>query len=231
MFDDVKRVLIVAAHADDMETIMGGTVAMLTERGVVVKQLLCTRGDIGASNPAPDLTRDNLATMRQAEARAAAAELGVLDVEFLDHPDGELVADLTLRAEIARVYREFQPDTVFTFDPWWPGQAHPDHTATGRAAIDAYMPSKMPLYRPEQLTNGASVAQIKQVYLFGGSATADIVVDVTPYWERKLRATFLHTSQFAQPERATEWLVGWASETGKRIGVQYAEAFAKMNVW
>ena len=48
-------------------------------------------------------------------------------------------------------YRKWQPDTIFAFDPSWAGQIHPDHRAAGRAALDAFMPSKMRLYRPEQL--------------------------------------------------------------------------------
>mgnify|MGYP000373262809 CR=1 FL=1 len=33
--------------------------------------------------------------------------------------DGELVADLTLRAQIARLIRVTQADTLWTFDPYW----------------------------------------------------------------------------------------------------------------
>ncbi len=232
MFEDVQRAIVVAAHPDDMETVMGGTVAMLTERGVFVVEVLLTNGDIGASGDIPpDLTRAKLAAIRQAEARAAAAQLGVHDVVFLDRPDGELVADLALRSEVARLYRHYQPDTLFTFDPSWVGQAHPDHTAAGRAAIDAYMPSKMPLYHPEHLFEGLKVADLKRVYLFGGSSNQDLVVDVTPYWERKLQATVKHVSQFPEPEKPMEWLEKWGSEVGQRIGVKYGEAFSTMNVW
>ena len=231
MFETVKRAIVVVAHPDDMETVLGGTVARLAERGVELMEVMCTNGDIGASAPPPDMTRVSLSALRQQETLAAAAALGCHTVEFLDRPDGELVPDLELRAEIARCYREFQADTLFTFDPWWHGQAHPDHTAAGRAAIDAYMPSKMPFYRPEQLHHGVQTSQIKQVYLFGGSERADLVVDITPYWDQKIRAVLLHKSQFSEPERAIEWLSGWGREVGARIGATYAEAFAEMRVW
>lgn len=232
MFEAVQRAIVVAAHPDDMETIMGGTVTLLTERGVQFVEVLITNGDIGASGELPpDLTRASLAARRQAEARAAARELGVQDVVFLDRPDGEVVADLDLRADIARLYREVQPDTLFTFDPWWAGQAHPDHTAAGRAAIDAYMPSKMPLYHPEQLHGGVRVADIKQVYLFGGSGGQETLVDVTAYWERKRQACLLHQSQFPDPQQSLEWLERMGKEIGARLGVTYAESFTKMNVW
>lgn len=232
MFEDVKRAIIVVAHPDDLETIMGGTAALLADRGIELIEALVTSGDIGASGDLPpDLTRHSLAATREAEALAAAADLGVRDVVFLGHPDGEVVPDLALRAEIAGLYRRYQPDTLFTFDPYWHGQAHPDHSAVGRAALDAYMPSKMPFYRPEQIREGLSVANIKQVYLFGGGSREEIIVDVSAYWERKVQATLRHVSQFPDPEGPLEWLRKWGSEIGARIGVPYAEAFIKMEVW
>lgn len=229
-FGEVKRVLVVAAHPDDLETACGGTVALLIERGAEVALLLCTDGDIGTHDPS--FTRATLAATRREEALAGARVLGLQEVFFLGHPDGELVADLTLRAEVAGVYRRWQPDTVFTFDPFWAGQAHPDHTAAGRAAVDAYMPSKMELYHPEQLVDGVKVADVKRFFFFGGSnREGEITIDISPVWEKKLAATRCHVSQFGQKEEALQWLAEWNRETGKCCGLEYAEAFHSMRVW
>ena len=73
-----------------------------------------------------------MATTRLLEAEEAARILGIQQVHSLGHHDGELVADLELRAQIARFYRITQADTLFTFDPFWPGQVHPDHRAAGQ---------------------------------------------------------------------------------------------------
>ena len=165
--DEIKRILVVAAHPDDLETTSGGTLALLIGRGVEVALLLGTDGDIGTHDLS--FTRETLAAVRRQETLAGAAALGIKDVFFLGHHDGELVADLALRAEVAGIYRRWQPDTIFTFDPAWGGQAHPDHIAAGRAAVDAYMPSKMELYHPEQLVDGVKVADVKRFFFFGGS--------------------------------------------------------------
>ncbi len=229
-FGEVKRILVVAAHPDDLETACGGTVALLVERGVEVALLLCTDGDIGTHDLS--FTRQTLAAVRREEALAGARVLGLQTVFFLGHPDGELVADLTLRAEIAHIYRRWQPDTVFTFDPFWAGQAHPDHTAAGRSAVDAYMPSKMELYHPEQLVDGIRVADVKRFFFFGGSnREGEITIDISPAWEKKLAATRCHVSQFGQREEALQWLAEWNRETGKCCGLEYAEAFHPMRVW
>jgi LmbE family N-acetylglucosaminyl deacetylase len=227
---DIHRVLIVAAHPDDLETSSGGTVALLIDRGITVALLLCTAGDIGTHDPS--FTRASLAAVRRQETLAGAAVLGITEVFFLGHPDGELAADLALRAEVAQIYRRWQPDTIFTFDPTWGGQAHPDHTAAGRAAVDAYMPSKMELYRPEQLLTGACVADVKRFFFLGGSHREDeITIDISAAWPRKLAATRCHASQFGHKEEALQWLAEWNRETGQCCGLAYAEAFHAMTVW
>ncbi len=228
--DEVRHVLVVAAHPDDLETACGGTMLLLIQAGVAVSLLLCTDGDIGTHDPA--FTRATLAAARRRETLAAAEIIGLNDVIFLGHPDGELVADLTLRAEVAAAYRRLQPDTVFTFDPFWPGQAHPDHTAAGRAAVDAYMPSKMELYHPEQLVAGVKVADVKRFFFFGGSnREGEITIDISSVWPTKVAATRCHVSQFGQKEEALQWLADWNRETGKCCGLEYAEAFHPMRVW
>lgn len=228
--DEVKRILVVAAHPDDLETTSGGTLALLSARGVEVALLLGTDGDIGTHDRS--FTREKLAATRRQETLAGAAALGLTEVFFLGHHDGELVADLALRAEVAGIYRRWQPDTIFTFDPAWGGQAHPDHTAAGRAAVDAYMPSKMELYHPEQLTGEVRVANVRRFFFFGGSnRTGEITIDISSTWERKLAATRCHVSQFGQKEEALQWLAAWNHETGKCCGLEYAEAFHSMQVW
>jgi LmbE family N-acetylglucosaminyl deacetylase len=232
---DIRRLLVVAAHPDDLETSCGGTLALLVDAGVEVALLLCTDGDIGTHDVS--CTRESLAATRREETLAGARALGLKEVFFLGqlgagHHDGELVADLQLRAEVAHVYRRWQPDTIFTFDPYWHGQAHPDHTAAGRAAVDAYMPSKMELYHPEQLVEGVKVADVKRFFFFGGSERQGVItVDIAAAWERKLKATRCHLSQFGQREEALQWLEEWNHETGKCCGLDYAEAFHSMAVW
>lgn len=228
--EEVKRVIVVAAHPDDLETACGGTIKLLVDRGVEVVLLLGTDGDIGTHDVS--FTRETLAATRREETLNGARVFGLKDVIFLGHHDGELVADLALRAEVAAAYRRCQPDTVFTFDPFWVGQAHPDHTAAGRAAVDAYMPSKMELYHPEQLAGSVNVADVKRFFFFGGSnREGEMTIDISSVWESKVAATRCHVSQFGQKEEALEWLAEWNRETGKCCGLEYAEAFHPMRVW
>ncbi|MCB0178175.1 MAG: PIG-L family deacetylase [Anaerolineae bacterium] len=229
-FDEVKRLIVIAAHADDLETMCGGTIAKLAGRGVTIFSVNCTLGDIGVQTK--DMLRWTLAATRIAEAEAAAEILGIEQTYNLGQPDGELVASLELRAQIARLYRLTQADSLLTFDPYWSGQAHPDHRAAGQAALDAYMPSKMPLYRPEQLNEtGADLGRIERVFLFQAAPEPEIYVDITDVYDTKMAACRAHLSQFPQGDESLEWMKELDQGRGKTIEVTYAEAFKQMQVW
>jgi LmbE family N-acetylglucosaminyl deacetylase len=229
-FDEVQRLIVVAAHPDDMETMCGGTVALLAGRGVTVFSVNCTLGDIGAQ--AGDITRPKLAVTRLDETEEAAHVLGVEETFNLGRPDGELVADLDLRAQIARLYRHTAADTLWTFDPFWAGQIHPDHRAAGQAALDAYMPAKMPLYRPEQLTEpGTCLGCLERVFFFSTTREPDIFIDISDIYETKLAACMAHHSQFPNGEESLEWMKELDRRKGEVIDAPYAEAFKHIEVW
>ncbi|MCB0070927.1 MAG: PIG-L family deacetylase [Caldilineaceae bacterium] len=230
IFEDVKRIIVVAAHPDDLECLCGGTISLLTARGVEVISVNCTLGDIGTQDAAT--VRPALASTRLSETDAAARVLGLTATYNLGHHDGELVPDLELRAQIARLYRVSQADTLMTFDPFWNGQIHPDHRAAGQAALDAYMPSRMPLYRPEQLREeGADLAQIKRVLLFGTGREPDVYVDVSPVYATKLAACMAHVSQFPKGEESLQWMKERDTRGGEAVNVPYAEVFKRMLTW
>src|SRR5687768_7658053 len=135
-----ERVLVVAAHPDDIEFGAAGTVARWVGEGATVRYLLVTRGDKGSDDPSADMAA--LARVREDEQRAAAAELGVEGVDFLDEPDGQVEPSLALRERITRAIRAFRPEVVMTHDPTvlfvnneWVN--HPDHRVVGRATVDA----------------------------------------------------------------------------------------------
>lgn len=229
-FAEVRRVVVVAAHPDDLECCCAGTLVQLMRRGVEVFSVNCTLGDIGAQEG--DIVRPALAATRLRETEDAARLLGLAGTANLGHHDGELMPDLELRAQIARIYRVTQADTLFTFDPHWVGQIHPDHRAAGQAALDAYMPAKMPLYRPEQLREaGAGLCKLQRALLFSTGPQPELCVDVTDVYAEKLAACRAHVSQFPHGDDSLTWLREMDGATGKQIGVPYAEGFRLLRVW
>ncbi len=230
VFDKVERLIVVAAHPDDLETLCGGVITLLARRGVKIYSVNCTMGDIGTQQR--QIIRPALATTRLSETEDAAKILGIEQTYNLGRHDGELVADLELRAQIARLYRVTQADTLFTFDPFWTGQIHPDHRAAGQAALDAYMPSKMPLYRPEQLNEPETcLGCLQRVFVFATDREPDICIDIADVYPIKLAAAMAHRSQFPEGEESLEWMREMDHRQGRLGDVAYAELFKQIEVW
>src|SRR5262249_15525732 len=114
--DTRPRVMAIFAHPDDAEFLCSGTVARLTRSGYRAHYVLPTSGDKGSDDPGA--TPERLVVVREAEQLAAAKILGVEEVTFLRHGDGELEVTIPFRRELAEVIRRGQPDIVLTFDPW-----------------------------------------------------------------------------------------------------------------
>lgn len=135
---DWSRALAVVAHPDDLEYGGAAAVARWTAEGRTVTYLLVTRGEAGIDSLPPQ----ECGPLREAEQRAAAAEVGVSVVEFLDHPDGLVEYGVPLRRDIAAAIRRHRPELVVTgnFRETWPGGTAlnmADHVVTGRAVVDA----------------------------------------------------------------------------------------------
>ncbi|HFC11258.1 MAG TPA: hypothetical protein ENJ56_00335, partial [Anaerolineae bacterium] len=64
-FDKTERLIVVAAHPDDLETQVAGTLIQLIARGVVVFSVNATLGNIGSHDPA--FNRHTLAVRRLEE--------------------------------------------------------------------------------------------------------------------------------------------------------------------
>ncbi|KKU11252.1 MAG: hypothetical protein UX15_C0012G0009 [Parcubacteria group bacterium GW2011_GWA1_45_7] len=80
IFRDVKRVLVVMAHPDDMELICGGTVARLIATGRKVRSVVMTNGGKGMQNRI-DVTENDFGKIRVGEQMAAGKVLGIPDDE------------------------------------------------------------------------------------------------------------------------------------------------------
>ena len=141
------------------------------------------------------MSRAEMAALRQDEQRAAAAVVGVSDVRFLGHPDGMVETTLELRRDISRVIRQVRPERVLTQSPErnleFIFASHPDHLATGEAAVDAVYPdARNPFAHPELLdVEGLEPWTVPELWIMGpGGQDAGVAVDTTATVERKVAA-------------------------------------------
>jgi LmbE family N-acetylglucosaminyl deacetylase len=219
--DTRPRVMVMFAHPDDAEFICSGTVARFVQAGYRAQYVLATSGDKGSHDLS--LTPEQLAATREAEQLKAAQILGVEEVTFLRHLDGELEVSIPFRRELARVIRLGRPDVVLTFDPWQHYQVHPDHRAIGQSALDAVAAARDPMYYPDQLTGGLTEWRAHNVYFFS-TDNPNYYVDITRTIERKIEALLAHASQIGSRDIA-EFVRARARVVGGEIGVEFAEAF------
>jgi LmbE family N-acetylglucosaminyl deacetylase len=218
-----ESAMVIAAHPDDAEFTVAGTVAAWAKAGCRVTYVVCTDGNTGSHEPG--MTREKLAEVRRAEQRAACATLGVSEVVFLGYDDGQLQPTLELRRDLVRAIRQHKPEVVIVSDPTklLIGDEyinHPDHRAAGQAALDAVAPaSEMPLLWPEV----GAPHRARQVYVYGND-TPNVWVDVTETIEQKIAALKQHASQMGHWD-PTEMIKAWGAETGKEKRLAYAESY------
>ncbi len=221
------RFMVIAAHPDDAEFGPSGTAAAWIGRGSVGWLVCCTSGDQGGEDPDADPLE--LAALREAEQRAAAAVIGYAGVSFLHQPDGALANDLALRELLVREIRTFRPDAVLATDPETVfhtdgGVNHTDHRAAGMAAIDAVYPAaRNPMAFPALARAGLAAHIVRRLYLFW-SNKPDAWVDIGPTLDRKLAALAEHRSQIRDAEALADRIRSWASEEGAAVGLESAEA-------
>ena len=178
----MKRFLCVAPHPDDAELGMGGTLIVLAKAGHHVTICDLTNGE-----PTPNGTPET----RQKEWTEATRRMN----EGLDTPierrnlylkNRELEHTIANRHALAATIRETRPDVVFY--PYYP-DAHPDHIAAHKLAIDARFDAK--------LTNAPNIRgephhPKRIIQYFCTHLRTDIVptfcVDVSEVFEQKLHA-------------------------------------------
>ena len=219
----VQRILVVAAHPDDVDFGSAGTIATWTDAGLEVSYCIATAGDAGGFDPA--VPRSAIAGIRQEEQRKAAAAVGVTDVEFLGYPDGQLVVSIALRRDITRVIRRVRPDRMVVPSPERDLRnvygSHPDHQATGEAALCAIYPdARNPYAHPELIAEeGLEAHTVPEVWVTSPNDRADHYVDISDTFDRKIAALRAHASQTTHMTDLEERMRAWGSLQAKAAGL------------
>ncbi|WP_241986665.1 bifunctional PIG-L family deacetylase/class I SAM-dependent methyltransferase [Cryobacterium fucosi] len=191
--DDLRRLVVVAAHPDDETLGAGGLIARAGQAGVPVTVVVLTNGE--ASHPGSS-THDpaRLAAVRRVEVAAAVAVLAPAAlVRLLDLPDGSLAghreeASRAISAEIGAG----GPGTWLVAP--WRLDGHPDHAAAAEAARHAARDRGVSLFEyPIWAWHWSTPGD--QVWSEGVIRTLDLAAEDRL---RKTRAMALHRSQVQQ---------------------------------
>lgn len=121
--------IAIAAHPDDIEFMMAGTLVLLHKAGWQTHYLNLASGSCGSREHGPAALR----RIRRSEARKAASILGAIHHGSLAD-DLTIVYSVSLVRRLTAIIREVRPSIVLTHSPQ---DYMEDHMATSRLAVTA----------------------------------------------------------------------------------------------
>src|SRR5688500_17560224 len=104
--------MAIAAHPDDIEFMMAGTLLLLGQAGFALHYLTLSSGNCGSMKMSPAKTR----IVRRAEAKTAARILGATPHRSL-RDDLEILYDMKTLRRLAAIIREAAPSIILTHSP------------------------------------------------------------------------------------------------------------------
>jgi LmbE family N-acetylglucosaminyl deacetylase len=209
-------ILIVFAHPDDETVFIGGTAALLSERGARVHYVCATRGEGGEVGEPPVCAAHELGEVRSRELACAVHALGGASLDFLGYVDPPVDADGNGRAfaadpkqlakHIAQAASACQAQAMISHGS--SGEyGHPAHSLLHQAALRASQGSPgacLPLYTFSADFPGHP----RRDRSANRNDPADFVIDVRPWMPVKLAAAHCHRTQEALFVRRASRLAG-----------------------
>ncbi|MBN1427079.1 MAG: PIG-L family deacetylase [Anaerolineae bacterium] len=211
-----RRVFAVAAHPDDIEFTMAGTLILLAQVGYEIHYLTITNGSVGSKVHG----REEIIRIRREESRASAALLGAIYHESLVD-DIEIFYEKALLLRVAAIMRTVAPEILLTQSP---SDYMEDHQNAARLAVTAAFCRSMPNY----ITDPPVPPVDHDVTVYHGQPHSnldpfrhpvwpDLYVDITDVFQDKLQVLACHRSQ-----------QGWLDETqGMTSVLQTMQAHAR----
>jgi LmbE family N-acetylglucosaminyl deacetylase len=228
-----KRVFAVAAHPDDIEFVMAGTLIRLRDAGHELHYMNVANGCCGST----EYDAATAARIRREEAMAACRSIAAVFHESLVN-DLEIFYDRPTLVRLAAVMREVAPEIVLTHAPV---DYMEDHTNTCRLAVTAAFARCMPNFPAEPPT--PAVNQPVTVYHAQphGNQTPlcdpvvpSLFVDITDVMPQKTAMLACHASQkrwLDESQGLDSYLHAMqelSSEVGRMSGhFQFAEGWRK----
>ena len=189
-----KRVLAIAAHPDDIEFQMAGTMIQLKKAGYELHYMNIANGSCGSDT----LDKDRITAIRREEAMAAAGSIGACFHESLTD-DFTIYFEPGLLARIGTLVREIAPEILLVPSPF---DYMEDHQNTCRLAVTAAFTRGMPNFRTDPPSD--PVSQPVTLYHaqpygnrepLGTLVQPGIFVDISDVIEEKTAMLALHRSQ------------------------------------
>ena len=225
--------LAIAAHPDDIEFMMAGTLILLGDSGWDVHCLNVSSGNLGNLTLSPAET----ARVRRAEAQNAARSINATWHPSIANDLQIFYDDRTLR-RLAAIVREVDPSIVLTHSPH---DYMEDHMNTARLAITATFARSVPGYRTvprrETVQTAVTIYHGMPHGLCDGlrrRVIPEAFVDTTTVQDRKRQALACHESQrdWLDATQGMDSYLATMDEFARRLGsmsgtFKYAEGWRR----
>jgi LmbE family N-acetylglucosaminyl deacetylase len=225
--------IAIAAHPDDIEFLMSGTLMLLRSHGYQIHYWNLANGCCGSSK----YDAATIARIRREEAYAAARAIGATFHESICN-DLEIFYDRKLLGKVASVIRDVAPEIVLTHSPV---DYMEDHTNACRLAVTAAFSRGMPNFVPDPPRPAISTPVTvyhAQPYShrdpLGKPVEPVLVVDTTDIIEQKKQMLSKHASQklwLDESQGLNSYLDTMAqldAEVGRITGIfKYAEGWRR----
>lgn len=189
-----KTAFAIAAHPDDIEFLMSGTLMLLQAAGYEIHYMNVANGCCGTTQ----YDRATIARIRRDEGRSAAESIGAIFHDSICN-DLEIFYDHPTLTKLAAVIRSVAPEILLTHSPV---DYMEDHTNTCRLAVTAAFCRGMSNYPVEPatpITNQAVTVYHAQPYFnrdpLRNVVYPDFYVNVTELMDRKADMLAKHESQ------------------------------------
>ncbi|TJY44320.1 bacillithiol biosynthesis deacetylase BshB1 [Cohnella pontilimi] len=183
--------LVFAAHPDDAEIGMGGTIIKHIRAGNKVGLIDLTYAEMSSNGDVET---------RQREAAEASRLLGLTVRENLGLPDRRLASVPEQLDKMVSVIRKYRPRLVFA--PYFIDR-HPDHMNCSRMAEEAVFNAKLRRYMPEE---PAWAVEMLYFYFINDMHAPGIIVDIGDVQEQKMAALRAFRSQFEPVGHQPDWV-------------------------
>ncbi len=182
-------VLVFAAHPDDAELSMGGTIARLTAHNLKVGMIDLTRGELG--------TRGS-AELRQKEAFQAAIVLKAAVRENLQIPDGNIQRSKENLMKVIMTIRRYRPKLIFA--PYF-NDRHPDHIDASKLVKEAMFSTGLAKVKTFDKEVVQEAFRPNKLYYYMQTYTFEpsFIMDITESFDTKMKAVKSYDSQFHNP--------------------------------
>ena len=125
-----KVALAIAAHPDDIEFVMSGTLMLLRKSGFEIHYLNLSSGNLGSNT----LSESDIKEVRAEESRSSALLMGATwHPPFLN--DLEIVYHINYLRELSALIRSIKPTILLTHSPQ---DYMEDHMCTSRLAFFSF---------------------------------------------------------------------------------------------